>query len=50
MNRMVKENVARGIVKIAKDVAKTAVNKSVFIASYEPKLNEDVKKYCKEEK
>lgn len=48
MNRNFKKNIAKGIVKISKDVTKTAVNKSVFIAAYEPELSEGIKKYCKE--
>lgn len=44
MNQM-KKNMAQKIVGISKKITKTAVNKSVFIAAYEPDLSEAVKAF-----
>ncbi len=50
MNKRLKESISKKVVKISKDIARTAVNKSLFIALYEPELSENVKKYCEANK
>ena len=50
MNKRLKESISKKVVKISKDIARTAVNKSLFIGAYEPELSENVKKYCEANK
>lgn len=50
MKTQMKKNMAQGIVRLSKKITETAVNKSVFIAAYEPELNDAVKKFCCDKK
>lgn len=45
MNNQMKKNMAQKIVEISKKITETAVNKSVFIAAYEPEMSEAVKEF-----
>ncbi|MCD8039106.1 MAG: hypothetical protein LUE96_08495 [Lachnospiraceae bacterium] len=50
MNNQIKNGMVRGIVTLSKKITETAVNKSVFIAAYEPDLSDEVKSFCREKK
>ena len=50
MKNQMKKKMLEGVVTLSKKVTLTAVNKSVFIAAYEPDTSDAVKKFCCEQK